>query len=505
MRGGFPPTARGSRFAVSGSGGGGSDWQLASGHYEDAVIALEIIAPRPSLNTQSIYYKWYPGIAWEVPIVVHGGAWPYKVEIISAPSGMTIGETLDAAAFNSSGLIGQAYSVLTWSNPTSSGSPHTIEVRVTDQAGTTASVSWTLTVITSGFLFVDSVSGSDANTGTLASPWQTWNAVYGSGINDATNDNSFVIWRAGTYRTDAAPISDGERMFMRSMKPNVHVAYPGESVTWNVENSHINWDGGNDIAVVGINIIGIDVGGAYKAMQFGGNPRTLIYKNTFGAQIDAGIPGSNSAHLFFAAVTPSVTQDVAIIRNTFNNLEGTAPLETYDVSKIVVEGNALNNGAGDTSNGFFFKMRSNGVTVRANRGISTDEVFGWVWDNYQTMQDVDLSWNLFKVGTGDKIGEFGRDGGSGISLGVNLNVRRNTLVGGYLSHRDADGGANITYARNVRQHDGTQTDGVATSSFTGSPTYTAELVGTSGLVDSNGLLTGANHTSYLGIRGYEVS
>src|SRR5689334_3733291 len=75
--------------ALSGSG---SAWQLAAGHYETAKIPLEIIAPRAGLTTANRYYKTYPGIAYRVPVVVLGGAFPFKFELLTAPSGMTIGQ-----------------------------------------------------------------------------------------------------------------------------------------------------------------------------------------------------------------------------------------------------------------------------------------------------------------------------------------------------------------------------------------------------------------------------
>ena len=38
---------------------------------------LEIIQPQEGLNTNSRYYKAYPGIEYKVPIGVFGGAFPF--------------------------------------------------------------------------------------------------------------------------------------------------------------------------------------------------------------------------------------------------------------------------------------------------------------------------------------------------------------------------------------------------------------------------------------------
>jgi len=483
-------------------GGGDEDWELPAGNFETAKIPLEIIAPQPSLNTQSPYYRWYPAIPFELPVVVLGGAWPFKYELVQAPSGMTIGETIDLYAFATDGLLGanEFYGVLQWSNPTTSGSPHTVEVLVTDQSGATDSVTWTLTVTTTGFKFVDAVGGSDAAAGTLAAPWQTWNAVYGSGINDATNDNDFVFWRAGDYRTDDAPISDGGRMFMRSMKPHVHIAYPGDSPEWSTENSYINWDGGNDIAVIGIDIVGLNNnGGAVcKSMQFGGNPRTLVYKSTFGGQLETCAGGSNTSNLFFAA--GGTTQYSAIQRNTFDS-QGLALAEGYDTLDKVIEGNVAINYTGSNLNGFYEKSNNHNVSVRANRGLTGNEGMLCVVDTYNDAGPIEYSWNLWKVTSGDNICEFGREAVNAIEVYVD----RNTLISGTINMDDASG--TVTHANNVRQHDGTDADGITHSGGTEATLVglATDLEDSSGIVDANGLLTGAFRTNNLGTDGFELS
>lgn len=90
-----------------------------------AIQPIEIIAPRAGLDIGNRYYKAYPGLRYEVPIAVIGGTFPNTYSLISGPSGMSI----DAST-----------GVLSWPNPTTTGSPHTVTVRATDAAGGTASV-----------------------------------------------------------------------------------------------------------------------------------------------------------------------------------------------------------------------------------------------------------------------------------------------------------------------------------------------------------------------------
>src|SRR5689334_21125847 len=74
---------------------------------------LQIIQPQPNLTTHSRFYKAYPGILYRVPVSVLGGAYPFTYSLTTAPSGMTI----DAAT-----------GIISWPNPTTSGSPHSVTV-----------------------------------------------------------------------------------------------------------------------------------------------------------------------------------------------------------------------------------------------------------------------------------------------------------------------------------------------------------------------------------------
>ena len=72
----------------TGSGGfRGQAWILAFGHYVSTLITSMppvIIYPRPHAETTVNAYckNAYPGQRWEIPIVVQGGAWPFKYELI---------------------------------------------------------------------------------------------------------------------------------------------------------------------------------------------------------------------------------------------------------------------------------------------------------------------------------------------------------------------------------------------------------------------------------------
>jgi hypothetical protein len=162
----------------------------------------------------------YPGIPYNIRAVVIAGAFPYTFALSNAPSGMTINA--------STGEIN-------WPNPQANASP---TITVTDAEGTSRSSSWDIAVTTTGFRFVDSARGDDANAGTLASPWRTFARVKAAAVS-----SDIVYFRAGTYNTDGMPIEDQvstqfqpagnwQGVVFEGNNPTRFIAYPGETVIY---------------------------------------------------------------------------------------------------------------------------------------------------------------------------------------------------------------------------------------------------------------------------------
>ncbi len=184
-----------------------------------AVNPLEIanIKPagtgNPAINPGHRIFRAYPGIEYNIRAAVIGGAYPYVFSLSSAPEGMTINSQTGE---------------ITWSNPQASAGP--IILKVTDSEGTSVTTSWSITVTTSGFIFVDrSYSGTE--TGSINQPYNS--------IQDLLNLNGhasdIVYFRAGTYKlpTYHSNISTGMgcRLDYGGGKPHMWLAYPGETVT----------------------------------------------------------------------------------------------------------------------------------------------------------------------------------------------------------------------------------------------------------------------------------
>lgn len=488
-------------YLIVDSGGGEGDWQLAAGHYETAKIPLEITHPQPSLTDGgSVYYKAYPGIPIRLPIVVLGGSWPFKYELLQAPSGMAVGETLNLPAFATGGLSGANanYGVITWSNPTTSGSPHTIQVRVTDQQGNTVTVTWALTVTTSGFLFLDAVNGNDANPGTLASPKRTIGSWYGAKL-DTTYQNYIVYYRAGAYDWGTAALEDGYRIAcIGDRKPRGHLAYPGESVSMDVDGNVPWYYGGNhDVSFCGIEFTGVGRNNNRKGLVLDSDSahRSLVFECPFTLTTLTAVD-TNHAVIFFAN-SGSVGAYSGIIRCVIHTLSGIEPLLTYYVDKVVIEGNTTDG----HPNGFYCKIQTSNVSIRANRVIGVSSGNLYRVDGYSAgTGEIEACYNLWESSQQGWV--LGYESVSGYGPVYDY---RNTYKIAAHSVVNVAGGSMLSRG-NVTQHSGSFTNGISLESSSFTPTQeNNELNGTTAYTGSNGLLQGSYRTTYLGTRGHEVA
>lgn len=445
---------------------------------EAVLQSLEIIAPRAGLTTANRYYKAYPGLLYEVPIAVIGGTFPNTYSLISGPAGMS---------------INAATGVLSWPNPTTSGSPHTVAVQVSDAASGSASVTWTITVTTSGFVFVDA-SAPGGGTGSLASPFNSIDDWYITKAN-TTYSGQFIYYYDGTYNTNAAPVEDGWRLAMPSHKPTVWLAYPGESPVINVVGSHISpYPSISNWYMEGLIIRNMDTDFGVR-IDSGGDDM-VFYRNTFDDMpVGAGGGGTNASGVMIAN-GGSKSNYVAFVDNTFSDfLGGTAyGILGYYADKVLVERNTFSNITASDSKGVGPKMNNSHWYIRDNRIHVANGQAIWV-DSYPTTGNVEAAYNLARGSMGLWVGQETTGWGPFESY-------RNTYVGTVeLSNFNtgpagfnADIIVNSSGSANHIDYSGGQT-----------PTITNVLSGASaaGILDSDGNLQGSYRTTYLGTRGYE--
>lgn len=376
-------------------------WQLPTGHFEPSRFAMEIIAPRAGLSTTNRYYKQYPGIPYRVPVSVFGGAWPFKYELTAAPSGMTIGQYYGDTD----------YGIINWANPVTTGSPHTVSVKVTDQEGTVRTVTFTITVTTSGFLFIDAVNGNDANPGTLASPKKTINGWY-IAYSDTSYQNYFIYYKTGTY-----PIADANDPVGKTLddgaghltpytrcygarKPYVHLAYPGHTPIFDANGAGFVYDAGSGAApvMIGIGGTGVGSGNSRGLLWWDAAPDAVVFENNIGSTA-AGVASTNAS--IFMARRGTTSSYQSIIGNTFNGVNGHDLFLAYTTNKTVAENNDINNytggGLGGTGHGFFFKETNTNASVRNNHGLTGNAAeLVHITMSAATFNNVEVCWNNYK-------------------------------------------------------------------------------------------------------------
>lgn len=362
-----------------GSGGGGS---LAYAPYD-----VEIVQPQAALDTKNRFYKAYPALEYNVKVSVRGGDFSaLTYSLTTAPSGMTID--------SSTGVI-------TWANPTASGSPHNITASVTD-GRTTDSVSWTLTVTTSGFVFVDA-NASGGGTGTLADPFNDFLDFYGANEADATYQDYFVYFRAGTHVVNSNANTGNNGAQWGSQKPVVFLAYPAESVIFDWGSVYLFADADcSNMYVDGMSHINVgdhaaDGGGVFAFRTFGDN--ITFRRNDFSDIRD--MTGSyNQAYIMSVSSDGNTKRNNwSITENTFdgNNANAYAVCCLYDTQNAVIESNLVSNSG---NIGVGIKTRNDATTVRGNWAEGTSNLY-WLYNEFGAGGNHEVSWNFGNASAGN--------------------------------------------------------------------------------------------------------
>ncbi len=497
---------------------------LASNWCQAANYTLEITQPQPSLNTNSRYYKTYPGIPYEVPIVVFGGMYPFTYELTTAPSGME---------------INQSTGIISWTNPVTSGSPHSVSVRVTDAESSTDTVSWTLTVSTTNTVFVD-CSAETSGTGTdPESPFNALSDVHLGTRDDNTYQGYQMILRAGTC--DLQNMSyQGSTVYSpptyyqdagvqwSNAKPLVWIGYPGETV---VIDHDLNMGGfgyafrvqdGSPVDLFIQNIKFQDATNHFFRVAPTTTSRNIFYDNVF-EDIGPGGDGANSSQIMFTSALQSGAHYYsAVINNTFTDGDSVAFLKTYSTTKLVIDGNSFELPI-NSCEGVALKAFDTYTSVR-NNTFDGDFTAGSICGNMNSGGDsagnYDISFNNIKNAdvSGDALTYGGLNVNHDGTITGPIFVYRNTIEGA-VQYRGQSPDV-IHFDNNVIINDMSAVDspdGSLLHPWPEAPTSDssvldlgtgdeANLVGStsSGIIDSSGNLTG-EYVSYVGTKGYQIS
>jgi len=486
-------------------------WQLAGdgvsaeSHWVKAKMPMHAVYPRPDLETQThARHRWaHPDFRYEIPIGVQGGAWPFKYEILNGPSGATIGQYYGDPD----------YGVLKWTPTNGDSGTKTFTVRVTDQELNTVDLTWTTTIDANQFVFVDANAAS-TGPGTIASPLKTFADWYKGDVDatDATYHNKIVVFRGGNYTAVGSAANDGNVRLESAYKTPSFIGYPDETASIDFTTAMVfSADSGmSDTFVANLTLKNArpTVANSHFWWMAGTPERVTFWNNVFDTLGNGTNGGDNPCGIFVSDV--SADKNYFLIKgNTFQNFTNDGPngsfVDMYRVYYVVIEENLMQNSTPEY--GLWAKVTKAYVTIRANRmenvraGINL-----WYGDAAPgTPHDHEVCWNKVVIdpawGTNTRTFLVMGDAPSSINSNhYNTFIYRNTFYGGTSTTQsvgpdpyNTDG--NMIMSNNLSQWRTNEQETII-------PNLTGDM--NSGIADSNGLLTGAYRTQYLGMRGAEV-
>jgi len=482
---------------------------LQAAPVQAANYPLEITQPQPNLNLTNRFYKAYPGLPYEVRLAVVGGLYPYQFSLSTAPAGMT---------------IDPHRGTISWPTPAESGSPHQVEARVVDGEGTQQTVSWSITVTTQGFRFLDAVNGLTAaqgGTGSIDNPWRTIADWYeGNDYPSKTADsyvNEFLYWREGVYsladvykEDSVAGMHPGRVPVLASAKPVVWLAYPGEQPI--VDHAYngapdsgafiIFYASSENVYIDGLEFRNTKC----KGIEMGSDGSNQVLRNLTMHELHYGEDGANCAFVMTGTGDPGdnmVIQDS--IFHDLNIVSAAAMLKIYAKNKLLIEDNTLHTVTGSSdSEGIALKGgEMTRLTVRGN--VIHDVPRKSIGGNMHTLRDSEILFNCV-YNAADAAIDINQDG-----VATNLHIYRNTVLGRVQVRNtdSADGPFHLYSNVFVNDDSGTPDGSHVFHESVSDPSrvvLTDNLVGfpRDGITDATGNLSPA-HQQYLGTHGCQLT
>lgn len=475
---------------------------------------LEIIQPRAGLDTTNRFYKAYPGLLYEVRAAVIGGAYPFKYSLKTAPSGMAINATTGT---------------ISWSSPAASSNPYPVTLSVVDSKGASRDVSWTITVTTDKFMFVDPVNGKVGASGAINDPVKGFYDVYGGNVYaskySTKNQGYFVYFKSGTYTLDGfTGNTDGVQWTYR--QPLVWLAYPGQAPAIEMSTRALRLvdTHGDNFYVDGFDVHTIKTSETAE-MRMGFRLGALSSNVTFRNNKFHSLTG-NGQSLNQSAIM--ISRDASgkywsFQDNEFYDIYNGYGILGYCAHKVLIEDNYFHDMSGGHPIGP--KTLTKNWFIRHNK-INTKSFGVWIYgndddsDSNTVYSDMEVSFNYVKV--------------DGLALSVNqaynnkltnINVFRNTFVGDVRFYNVNSTSVSYYVANNVFVNSQSKTIGYSLENSTASilsalvkpllslvsadSVSTLNLVdpltsGKATIIDSDGNLTG-NYSPYVGAIGWQVN
>jgi hypothetical protein len=486
---------------------------------------LQILIPRAAgtspdsggvtISPQHRIFKAYPGVEYNIRAAVVGGVYPFTYSLSNAPSGMTIN--------SSTGEI-------SWPNPPdgTTATP-TIIVVDSDSLTTQVSASWTITVTTSGFRFLDAVNGQAAangGTGTRSNPWRSIRDVYEGNDYDSKRANSyaneFLYLMSGTYYLDAyvEDITPGQHPgripVLGGIKPVIWMAYPGHSPV--ISHSQGTSPGANiafygnshNVFIDGLAFVGTSPRTYFSIFTEGAGNYQVFRRNNLSVIRSTERSLNQSCIMFGSGQDGPFGSYIVIQDNVCHDVDKGAGFKVYATYKMLIEDNTLYNirdttGDGDIE-GIALKYGVDQATVRHNtiRDVSQKGIGGNMNGGANPTRNIEILFNRIYNASINAL-EVNQNGVAGP-----IHIYRNTFIG-RISIRNTDSVDGPFYFSNnviVNSDTGTPAGSHITHDNVSSPSrivLSNNLVGipSDNLVSVNLTLTSA-YSAYVGNRGFEV-
>jgi hypothetical protein len=447
----------------------------------------------PAISSDHRIFKAYPGITYSIPVGAIGGKYPYTYSLSNAPSGMA---------------IDSKKGIITWTNPQATA--NNITVRVTDQDSDYVEATWSITVGTSGFLFVDA-STDASGTGTISDPYDTIQDILDLG---SSAEHSIVYVRAGTYNIpvhnetgDSHAVGACNLAGNGTIRANKWIGYPGETVEFafsqsNASNAHYIGSYGQENPIHSLWFENILLRDSWRWGLLIANSNYITVYNMRFYNNDFDTVSGNSGAVGFYPSTPRYNSYIG--HSTFDNATDAAFIGSiYETNKLLIEFNTFGtryNAGADVA----IKGSTNYTTVRANifNGTSTQYAIGSSSSgNFAGCNYNEIVFNYLKTRGGD----FNTNTNQGATW-----VERNTVAGasgwGFRAtdYPDACAGP-FVFEDNVFEVDsGTVTSqgSFSTEDYYLCTTQTNNSAATSGLIDADGKLLAS---TYVGTRGWQFA
>lgn len=472
------------------------------------------------LNASNRIYRAYTGIPYQIHADAVGGRWPYSYSLSGAPAGMTI----EAGPCDNIGPRGCTAGTITWPSPTT-GTTNPITVTIRDADGRSVTGTWSITVNTTigtnGFCFINGDNSAGGRNGSLANPYNSLlEALPGCG------PRSILYFRqSATPYTIATSLEDGSNPGDCGRRVNVFegttgviwLAYPGESPVIDFESTGniqpcFNTQGANiwidglalrNIASIGFRFNSRD--GRYGAVVRNVNAQGLM----------AGLDGANSSFFLWTRCDSCPTWFDTVQNSYFANVASAGcSLKLYGIQYGIFETSAYSRTT-DNEATLAIKGTILNYTVRANTFASDVRtgIGGNMDTSYSQATGGEIYHNLLLAsGTNDVEG--------GITLGAarvnpigQVWVYRNTFISHALVTNITSTDGPFYFRDNVIVNGGgsggacpTRLTCYYTTAYDRiSMTNNLQGAPSDGIVNANGLLQGSYRTSWIGLRGFELS